>query len=294
MGHGSWSDSDFASHSRASGYASKSTNQLFTARRMDPSLDPRGVMIRESRDSVDNPLSTPIILGLDVTGSMGAVAGAMAKEGLNSLCKMLYERKPVTDPHIMCMGIGDLEYDSSPLQVSQFEADLRILTQLELLFLEGGGGGNSSESYTLPWYFAANHTVTDSFVKRGKKGYLFTFGDEEPNPTLNTERLTRTLGHAPQGTLSASALLREASKTYQVFHLMVAQGSHYITHGASVRKKWADLMGQRAIVLQDHKQIADTIFSIIHVNEGGSVGSIPSSVVVPPEVSLLTRTLDLG
>ncbi|HAO33838.1 MAG TPA: hypothetical protein DCQ84_12920, partial [Candidatus Competibacteraceae bacterium] len=57
---------------------------------------------------------------------------------------------------------------------------IRIARQLRRLWLEKGGGGNACESYTLPWYFAATHTAIDCFEKRGKKGYLFTVGDEEP------------------------------------------------------------------------------------------------------------------
>ena len=42
------------------------------------------------------------------------------------------------------------------------------LHKLNSVFFEQGGGGNGGESYTLPWYFAARHTRTDQFEKRGK------------------------------------------------------------------------------------------------------------------------------
>lgn len=45
------------------------------------------------------------------------------------------------------------------------------MTAGEGVWLGGGGGG--SESYTLPWLFAALHTATDTWSKRGCKGYLF-------------------------------------------------------------------------------------------------------------------------
>ena len=71
----------------------------------------------------------------DVTGSMGMIADALARKGLGTMVEEILARKPVSDPHIMCMGIGDVLYDRAPLQVTQFEADIRIAEQLEKLWL---------------------------------------------------------------------------------------------------------------------------------------------------------------
>ncbi len=299
MGHGSWSDKSFESYAMNSSYATKSTKEIFKSSKLHQSLDPNGVKIRESRDSKDNPEATAVILGLDVTGSMGMLATVMAKEGLNALCKALYEKQPVSDPHIMCMGIGDLETDQAPLQASQFEADLRILEQLELLWLEGGGGGNHYESYTLPWYFAAEHTSIDCFEKRKKKGYIFTIGDENPTPVLEAHRLEKILGYKPEGNLTAKELLKKVSKTYEVFHLMVEEGSHYRRHGAQVKGAWQELLGQRAISLPDHRMMAETIVSIIQVHEGEDVATVAkawddkTAAIISTSIGSYNRKLDL-
>ena len=299
MGHGSWSDESFKSYAVNSGYATKGTKEIFKSTKLAQSLDPNGVKIRESRDSKDNPEATAVILGLDVTGSMGMLATVMAKEGLNALCKALYEKQPVSDPHIMCMGIGDLEMDQVPLQASQFEADLRILEQLELLYLEGGGGGNHFESYTLPWYFAAEHTSIDCFEKRNKKGYLFTIGDEEPNPTLDASRLKRVLGYKPEGNITTKELLKKVSKTYEVFHLMVEEGDYYRRHGDKVKQGWKDLLGQRAISLPDHRKMAETIVSIIQVHEGEDISKVAkawddkTAAIISSSIGSYNRKLDL-
>ena len=142
MGSGRWSDSDWKSYTKVNNYASKSIDEIFTKRSISDDLNPFG-KIRESRDSADNPKSTAIVVGLDVTGSMGVVLDAMARKGLNTLVNEIYNRKPVCDPHVMCLGIGDVECDRAPIQATQFEADIRIAEQLEKMFLERGGGGNS-------------------------------------------------------------------------------------------------------------------------------------------------------
>ena len=71
---------------------------------------PVNIKVRESCDSVDNPNSTPIAIFLDVTGSMGSVLTGCAKS-LGLLMEEIYSRKPVSDPHIMYGGIGDVNYD---------------------------------------------------------------------------------------------------------------------------------------------------------------------------------------
>jgi len=164
----------------------KSTAQIFTSYDLHEDLDPKGTN-RESRDSDENPESTAIIIGCDVTGSMGFIAENLIREGLGVLFEEIYDRKPVSDPHIMVSAIGDVDSDRVPLQVGQFEADLKITEDLEKVYVEGNGGGNNKESYDLPYYYAAYHTSIDCFEKRNKKGYIFTIGDELP-PSYTDKR----------------------------------------------------------------------------------------------------------
>ncbi len=70
MGNGRFSSTQWDSYSTAN-FSGKSRSQIFTASTMDKDFDPALIQLRESRDSADNPASTPIIIGSDVTGSMG-------------------------------------------------------------------------------------------------------------------------------------------------------------------------------------------------------------------------------
>lgn len=266
MGSGSF-DAD-AYRTYTSSVASKPRDEIYTSRTIHKDLDPKGVKIRESRDSSDNPKSTPIIVGLDVTGSMGMIAEQIAKEGLGTLFQGILDRKPVSDPHLMFMGIGDAACDRAPFQVSQFEADNRIVNQLTNLFLESGGGGNNHESYDFPWYFAARHTVHDSMIKRGKRGYLFTVGDEETPQVLTKDQLKRFLGYSPEVDVSAKTSLEEAQRLYDVYHVVIEEGSHARAHMPRVRNSWSALLGQKVIYLSDYKLLAQTIVSAIQVAEG--------------------------
>jgi hypothetical protein len=235
---------------------------------MHKDLDPKGVRIRESRDSNDNPNSTPIIIALDVTGSMGMIADVIAREGLGTLFKEILDRKPVTDPHLMFMAVGDAFHDGAPLQVSQFEADNRIVEQLTKIFLEHGGGGNSFESYNFPWYFAARHTEHDSLIKRGKRGYLFTVGDEEAPESLTVDQIERFVGDTLEVKMSSEEMLAEAQRKYDVFHIVITQGDHARNHPERVFDSWKKALGQHVIRLTDYTKLAETVVSTLEVVEG--------------------------
>lgn len=250
----------------------KSTDQVYTSRAIHKNLDPKGVKVRESRDSVDNPNSTPLIVGLDVTGSMGILADVIAREGLGTLFTGILERKPISDPHVMFMAIGDANCDQAPLQVSQFEADKRIIEQLTQIYLEHGGGGNSFESYNLPWYFGAFHTVHDSMEKRGKRGYLFTVGDEEAPKALTRDQIKRFIGDDIEAELSPLETLQLAQRLYDVYHVVIEEGSHARVHRTEVLNSWEAMLGQKVIRLADHKRLAETIVSAIEVAEGRDAG----------------------
>src|ERR1019366_1177445 len=122
MGSGTFSSKDWATYATNSNYATKSTAQIFTQQTMDKDLDPKGVRYRESCDSVDNLITTAIIIGLDTTSSMGMIADTMAKKGIPTLMESTYDRKPVEGPHILFAAVNDIGAQSSaPLQVTQFE-----------------------------------------------------------------------------------------------------------------------------------------------------------------------------
>jgi hypothetical protein len=255
----------------------KTAREVFTTRRIVDELDPSKATLRESCDSAENPSSRAIIIGLDVSGSMGMIADQIAGEKLGILMNGILDTQPVKDPHIMFMAIGDVNSDSAPLQVSQFEADIRIAQQLTQIYLEGGGGGNNFESYDLPWYFAATRTSLDCFKKRGEKGYLFTMGDEMPARGLTPSNIQRVFGKSDQSSYTTKELLNMAEQTYNVFHIIIEEGSYARRALQSVRKEWGDLMGDHVIYCKDYTRISEIILAVIRVNEGENPEDVISS-----------------
>lgn len=297
MGSGRFDPGDWDRYARTRKLNDPGTTaqQIYTQPSMHPGFDPKAMRngVREARDSADNPSSVPIIVGLDVTGSMERVLEAMAKRGLRTLFEQVYDRRPVPDPQVCCAAIGDVAAgDRAPLQVTQFESDIRIAEQLEKLYLEGGGGGNASESYALVHYFAAAHTATDAWGKRRKKGYLFTVGDDGPTPSLSPEELRSVFGDELVAPLGGEEILTMASRQWEVFHLMVAEGG---TYSAGMERAWRRLLGERALLLRDHTRMAEVIVSTIQVVEGANAKAVADSwdgstaIVVRQAIEGITR-----
>jgi hypothetical protein len=249
MGHGSWSNVSYSTLSNTKGYKHKSREEIFQEQTLSSKLDPKQMKdgVRESRDSEDHPETLPIIIALDVTGSMGRIPEAMVKEDLPKLMSRII-KEVHQHPHIMFLGIGDGNYDSYPIQVSQFEADTELIDEsLTEIVLEGGGGGNKSESYTYAWLIGGRHTVTDQWDKRGGKGFIFTIGDEQLNPRLSVNTLQNHMGYeSPEEIQTTKELFDEVSEKYHVFHIHVTDGS-YGTE--SVKKSW-DILGQNFIACE--------------------------------------------
>ncbi len=283
MGHGYFSDTDWSSYSSSN--SSRTIDDAFSRSSMkttsDPktSFNPTTITVRESRDSTDHPISTPIIIDFDVTGSMGRIPYYFVQEGLGTLMKEIYDREPVKGPQIMCMANGDAFSDQAPIQATQFESDMRIAKQLEDLYLEGNGGGNNGESYNLAWYFAATKTSTDAFEKRGKKGLLFTIGDEPPHKLLTKEQIQRFIGGEADRDLTSKEILEMVRKQYDVFHVIVEQGSGLRQYGEkAVVGAWNELLGEGHVLrLSDYKKLSEVVTSAIQVNAGADLDTVVKS-----------------
>lgn len=247
MGSSSWSSADFTSYV-STAYRGAATvldsgevktnlscSQLYRANRLDEALNPYKVL-RECRDSEEHPNTLPVILALDVTGSMGKTAEEVAKQ-LNVIISELYEQ--LSDVEFLVMGIGDLAYDAAPIQAGQFESDIRIAEQLGKIYFEFGGGSNPYESYTAAWYFGLHHTSLDCW-KRGKKGIIITMGDEKLNPYLPCDSLTQAVGYQGTTDIDTKKLYVQAKEKYDIYHINVLHRSN----SPALAKSWRDVIGE--------------------------------------------------
>ena len=304
---------------RADGTA-KSVSEVFTSQSIHPMLDPslmplkQGAtrsFLRECRASSDHPDPTPIIIGLDVSGTMGEISRQMVESGLGTVMQRLLNTSAVTDPQLMFMAIGDVvAYDRAPLQVSQFESDNRIIDQLLTIFQEGRGGGNGSESYTLPWLFADAFIDSDSFGK--KKGVIITIGDELVPPHITLSEASRVFSsreqqhelrnyfsehahnyrNSPDGSLRIlnQTLFDQVSRNWEVLHIIVEQGNYACTRKQQVVDNWRSLIGKRAIPLSDTRYLPEVIVASLLLLNGATPDQLFDASAEAPEcVDTLTH-----
>jgi hypothetical protein len=280
MGSGYFDPGAYDDHIRAKAASGASTFSYSDAqqagnRAVHPDLDPRwrnsfGQLIRESRDSDEHPDSVPIVVVLDVTGTMSSVVYAI-HASLKNLYSLLLTKGYVQHPQIMFAAVGDSSIsggrmcDEVPLQVAQFESDIRAALQLELMVIEGGGGGQKQESYQNAAYFLAEHTVHDAWEKRRKKGYVYFIGDELAWPNVEPAEIMALVGDSMPRAIPTTDIFARLRERYEVFYIL-PDGA---THGGDrqVLGYWRKLLGENVLQLSEPNGAAELIALSIGTRE---------------------------
>jgi hypothetical protein len=264
MGSGYWSSDVYETAERLRGGKSAFSYSDSGARTVHSSLDPFDVGKRESRDSDEHPESLAIAVLFDVTGSMGAVPRALQKK-LPKLLGLLKDGGYARDPQLMFGAIGDATCDRAPLQIGQFESDNRMDGDLERILLEGGGGGQKTESYELAMYFMARHTAIDCLGKRGRRGYLFIIGDEMPYPAVKPREVSAWIGDELPQPVAVRNLVAQLTRRWDTYYILPA-GTSYAGDG-QVLGAWRGLLGQNVIELADLDAVCETIALTVGLGE---------------------------
>jgi hypothetical protein len=242
MGYGNYS---YTAHQALLGNrADLPVEQVFQNQACHPLMNPKGVRVRESRNSTDHPQSLGIVFALDVSGSMGEIPHLLATQQLPLFMKVLLDCK-IPDPHVLFMGLSEANCNGAPLQVGQFESTAELMDQwLTWIYLEGGGCSDK-ESYELAMYFLATHTEMDCFVKRGKRGYLFMTGDEVPYPSLSRHVVETIIGDRLDEDIPTKEVVAELQKTFIPFFVIPDP-----QRARQCERTWRNLFGDHVLVLQ--------------------------------------------
>jgi hypothetical protein len=260
MGFGNYSYDAHAALTSAR--AHKAGSEVFRQTQCHALMNPKGLKVRECRDSEDHPESLGIAFALDVTGSMGNIPKLLAQQELPNFMKLL-TACGIPDPQLMFMAIGDATSDNASLQVGQFESTAELMDQwLTWSYLEGGGGGTGQESYELAFYIAAQHTDMDNWVKRKKKGYLFLTGDELPYPAVSRHQVDALVGEKLDEDIPIEEVIAAAAETYHVFFLIPDLGRRQ-----RCEARWRDLLGDHVICMESPQDACSVAAAIVGMTE---------------------------
>ncbi|MFL6264001.1 MAG: VWA domain-containing protein [Thermoanaerobaculia bacterium] len=261
MGYGNYSQE--AHEALLQGRQTLPSQQVFKQQGCHPLMNPKGVRVRESRDSAEHPRSLAVVFALDVTGSMGDIPRLLATQQLPKFMKVLTDCK-VPDPQILFTAVGDATSDQSPLQVGQFESTAELMDQwLTWCHLEGGGGGTGQESYELALYFLALHTEMDCWVKRQKRGYLFMTGDEKPYPILSRHVVEAVVGDHLDDDLKVEEVVAEAQRTFTPFFIIPDRQRR-----AHCERTWRNLLGDHVLCMDAPADVCYVTAGALLLSEG--------------------------
>lgn len=260
MGYGGYSHDAHEALSRAR--TALPQQQVFKQTACHALMNPKGVRLRESRDSPDHPSSIAITFALDVTGSMGKIPDLLARQELPKFMKILMDCK-VPDPQLLFLAVGDATSDRAPLQIGQFESTAELMDRwLTWSFLEGNGGGQGHESYELALYMLAEHTEMDCWVKRKKKGYLFMTGDELPYPAVSRHQVEALIGDRLDEDVPIAAAVAALQQTFHPFFLIPD-----LDRRKGCERVWRDLLGDHVIAMESAEDTCYVAASLVALCE---------------------------
>lgn len=266
MGGGFFSEDTFT-HQQATRRANNIDDFAFSQRATDahPSLNPLRINdkihgVLESRDSVEHPESTPIIVTFDITGSNIRNAQVVQQKLPELMAKLA---TVVGNPQLAIWANDDIKVQGrGAIQVSEFESDNRIDESIRNIWLTGNGGGNGGESYDLLLYAAARKVVTDSFEKRNKKGYMFLYADEHFFPEVRRSEVQTVFGDGLERDIPIKEMVEEVQQKWNVFLMSVSRA------GSREYNQYVDLFGQENVfAVEGPNALVDMIVGIVQEYE---------------------------
>jgi len=196
---------------------------------------------------VGTDVKHPIVVALDGTGSMGDSAKIMLDK-MPMFWGQIEQKGYLEDPAISFAVVGDAYCDDAPLQITQFEKAKAIHPWLEKLWLEGGGGGQTMESYDIAALFYNNKCDIDN----AELPFFFFIGDEDYYRELDNE--------------PTEPIFQALMEKFNMFFIHWRYPTSSIDE--KIVKSWRDLIGERLIVLQEPKAIVDVMLGLIAMVSG--------------------------
>ena len=219
-------------------------------------------------ENVKTESTAPLIIVVDETGSMGDWPATI----FSKLPYLENEGKEYLgeDFEICFMAIGDAYCNERyPLQVRPFARGLDLAKHLKELVIEGGGGGQTTESYELAALFAAEKIEMPKAIKP----IIIFIGDEQPYDTISPDQAEKLLGMKLEKSLSTEDVFKKLAEKFSVYIIRKPYGSSsgntINADDQRITAHWARLLGNDHISnLPEAGRVVDVIFGILAKESG--------------------------
>ena len=213
-------------------------------------------------ESISTDSESPLIIGLDFSGSMGTWASVI----VSKFPYLEYEAQEYLGDgmEISFFGIGDgPKGDKYPLQVRPFVKGRDLKEQSEKLIDEQGGGSNSVESYDLA---AVYYLHNCDMPKAIRKPIMIFIGDEGVYADIYAD-YAKKWARCNEAKLNPETVFKKLCEKYSVYIIRkpyCCSGDTRSSSDLAIEKRWADLIGQNRIAnLPAAERVVDVIFGIL-------------------------------
>ncbi len=227
------------------------------------SIDPRSLIPR----TLETKSNSPLVIACDVTGSMEDWPATI----FSKLPYLDLEGKEYLGDsmEISFAAIGDAYSDTYALQVKEFVSGKGLEEKLKELVIEGGGGGQTTESYDLAaLYYSRNVNMPNAISP------IFIFiGDEGFYPFVDKQHAESWTYNKIEGRLGTKRLLSELKSKYSVYMIRkpykMSSGDGISPQDHTIHQSWADSLGEDHIaILPEAGRVVDVIFGILAKETG--------------------------
>ena len=209
--------------------------------------------IIDPRKHVSTESPNPLIVGVDVTGSMADWPFEIF-DRLPLLYNTLSQYRE--DLQICFAAIGDAGCDRWPLQVTTFASGYDLEQLLGSLYGEGGGG-DAPESYGLFAHWVNTHVEVPN---AREAPFLILFGDAPMHPTVPSQQIASVLGDGGNGKVDAIKAWRQVSQSWNVWFLRRPTGKR----GDQVDKQWGEAISEQKIFhIEDEQRAVDYAMGLV-------------------------------
>lgn len=255
-GGGSYYDRDVSDRDTRTSRGTTRVSENAFSSLADSALFPKG---RE----LDTRCAYPLVFAADVTGSMDTLPRILFDKMPNIVGQIMLQA--YVDPEqtmLSFSAVGDAECDSAPIQVCNFSPLRGMDSWMKRVWIEGGGGGSSDESYELmAWYYANRYNMESAVCPI----FLFT-GDEGFRSTLSANMLSEHFGGQVEST-SASEVFKALIDKFMGNVFLLHR--RYKGDDAGIMKKWRSVLSdERIIVLPEDLAVGDLTIGIIALASG--------------------------